>query len=198
MALVHPLPERLAAHAAQLSHSDRQRAGAKPAKSQPLMRPVGGPSHEPTPPPSPVIAWLTGCSAAALTAYWAVGIGSLVCGETEVLSFLAIMLRALPGALGYAALVAFLTLVPMPLLVLTERAAHWRRGASDFITGAIMGALMAQIFGVPALDGPRGLALTGLAALSGGIGGLAYWIAAGRPRAEDRDRQVTDRTRPTQ
>jgi|GEM_PF-3545192 len=130
---------------------------------------------------SPVVAWLTGCAATALTGYWAIGVADLAGGQSEPLGFLAVLAGALPGALAYAALVAFLTAIPMPLLVLAERAAHWRRGASDFLTAALMGAVLAQLFGWPVLDGPRGIALTLFAAFSGGVGGLAYWLAAGRP-----------------
>lgn len=129
----------------------------------------------------PALAWLTGCAAAALTGYWAVGLVSLAGGEIAPARFLITMAAALPGALAYAALAAFLTVIPMPLLVLTERAAHWRRGASDFLTAALMGAVLAQLFGWPVLDGPRGIAMTLFAAFSGGVGGLAYWLAAGRP-----------------
>ncbi|WP_339335952.1 hypothetical protein [uncultured Maricaulis sp.] len=137
----------------------------------------------------PALAWLTGCAAAALTGYWAIGLVSLAGGETAPARFLVTMAAALPGALAYAALVAFLTAIPMPLLVLTERAAQWRRGASDFMTAALMGALFAQLFGWPMLDGPRGIAITAFAAFSGGVGGLAYWLAAGRPGLRNRRQQ---------
>lgn len=132
----------------------------------------------------PVTAWLAGCAAAALTAYWAIGLVSLAGGETAPGDFVRTLIRALPGAVGYALLVAFLTSIPMPLLVLVERAAGWRRGISDLLAGAAMGALYAQLFGWPLLDGPRGVAITAFAAFSGGVGGLAYWLAAGRPGHE--------------
>lgn len=160
----------------------------RPGAVRPLTRGLRPAANPPKPQPQPqgkglhpALAWLTGCAAAALTGYWAVGLVSLAGGETAPAHFLNTMVRALPGALAYAGLVAFLSAIPMPLLVLAERAAHWRRGASDFLTAAILGALFAQLFGWPVLDGPRGIAITALAALSGGMGGLGYWLAAGCP-----------------
>lgn len=129
-----------------------------------------------------VKAWLAGCAVAALTGWWAQGILALARGVDGAGAFILTMAAALPGATGLAALAVFLTCVPAPLLVLAERGLHLRRGLADIVLFALLAALMAQLFGLPVLDGLRGLALTWLAALCGGMGGLAYWLAAGRPQ----------------
>ncbi|RKQ95303.1 hypothetical protein [Maricaulis maris] len=179
------LPPALAHNAARMARRDAalDRKSGRGAPGAGIVKAVAG--HVTCPDaPNPVVAWLTGCAATALTGYWAIGVASLAGGETEAVRFLAVLAGALPGALASAALIAFLTAIPMPLLVLAERAAHWRRGASDFLTAALMGAILAQLFGWPMLDGPRGIGLTLFAAFSGGVGGLAYWLAAGRPGHE--------------
>jgi hypothetical protein len=176
------LPRTLARNAARMARRDGalDRMSGRDTRDAGVFNAMTGPVTRPRT-CSPVVAWLTGCAATALTGYWATGVANLAGGQSEPLGLLAVLAGALPGALAYAALVAFLTAIPMPLLVLAERAAHWRRGASDFLTAALMGAVLAQLFGWPVLDGPRGIAMTLFAAFSGGVGGLAYWLAAGRP-----------------
>jgi len=186
--LPRTLPRTLARNAARMARRDGilDRKAGRSTPGAGVIKTVAGFVAPPRPsrPCSPVVAWLTGCAATALTGYWAIGVADLAGGQSEALGFLAVLAGALPGALAYAALIAFLTAIPMPLLVFAERAAHWRRGASDLLTAALMGAVLAQLFGWPVLDGPRGIALTLFAAFSGGVGGLAYWLAAGRPGHE--------------
>jgi hypothetical protein len=128
-----------------------------------------------------VRAWLAGCGAAALTGYWARGVIHIAAPDTGAASLIVQLAAGLPRMLAFTALAMFLTSVPMPLIVCLERGLHWRRGLSDMLTGALMAALLAQLFGLPILNGPTGLAMTAFAALSGAMGGLTYWLMAGRP-----------------
>lgn len=141
--------------------------------------------HQPGPPPTtpanPVRAWLMGCAATALTAYWAMGVVFLARGEGGVAGFLWQLLAALPQAVAIALLAAFLTSVPMPLLVMLERALKCRRGLTDAVIGAGLAAGFAQLFGAPVMAGAEGQGLTAITALCGAMGGLTYWLAAGRP-----------------
>ena len=158
--------------------------GAKPVPDLATVRPTPS-DHRTTGPGQAVAAWLAGCAVAALTGYWGVGLLELARGSGEAADFLIAMVRALPGAVAFAALAAFLTSIPMPLIVFLERACRWPRGLSDLLLGAFLAGLMVQIFDVPLLQGPRGWAMTGFAALCGAMGGLSYWVAAGRPDAKE-------------
>jgi uncharacterized protein YcfJ len=137
--------------------------------------------HRAPTPGRAVKAWLAGCGAAALTGYWAMGVIHIAGPEAGAASLIVEMATGLPRMVAFAALAVFLTSVPMPLVVCLERGLHWRRGMSDMLTGAAMAALLAQLFGLPVLGGAQGLALTAFAALSGAMGGLTYWLMAGRP-----------------
>ena len=102
-------------------------------------------------------------------------------GEGGVAGFLWQLVAALPQAVAIALLAAFLTSVPMPLLVMLERALKCRRGLTDAVLGATLGAGFVQLFGAPVMAGQEGQGLTAMAALCGAMGGLTYWLAAGRP-----------------
>lgn len=79
---------------------------------------------------------------------------------------------------GFAAL-------PAMAAVFLIRALRWPRGWSDTIAGALIGGVLAQLI----LSGFRPATpepLTVVFAAVGAIGGLAYWLAAGRPAARER------------
>ncbi len=127
------------------------------------------------------LAWMSGCIAAALTVYWAMGVLDLAGGMINAEIFLASMVQRLPQAAGLVGLIAFLTAVPVPLIVILLRETGLHRGTADMLLCAMLGAVLAQIFGLPIMAGGEGIARTGFAALSGAMGGLTYWIMAGRP-----------------
>lgn len=132
-------------------------------------------------PGRPVLAWLAGCGAAALTVLWATGVAELAGGDRSAGGFLLHLAGRLPTALGFAALALFLTSVPLPLLVWLARINRWRRGQADVALGGLLGAGLVQLFGLPVLDGPAGWAMTALAGIAGLMGGLVYWLTAGMP-----------------
>lgn len=146
-----------------------------------LQQTAHKPGPMPAAPAGPVRAWLMGCAATALTAYWAMGVIFLAQGEGGVAGFLWQLLTALPQVVAIALLAAFLTSVPMPLLVMLERALKCRRGLTDAVIGAGLAAGFTQLFGAPVLAGAEGQGLTAMTALCGAMGGLTYWLAAGRP-----------------
>ncbi len=127
------------------------------------------------------LAWLGGCIAAAMTVYWALGVSHLAGGVGEPGLFIEGLIARLPQAAGMIGLIAFLTIVPLPLTIILIRETRLPRGTSDMFFCALLGGLLAQIFGLPVLEGGEGIARTILAALTGAMGGLTYWIMAGRP-----------------
>lgn len=126
-------------------------------------------------------AWLAGCIAAAFTVYWALGVLQLAAGETDPRVFIDGLLERLPQAAGLIGLIIFLTAVPVPLIIILIREVRLHRGTADMLLCALLAACLAQIFGLPIMAGGEGIARTGFAALSGAMGGLTYWIMAGRP-----------------
>lgn len=127
------------------------------------------------------LAWLGGCIAAAMTVYWALGVSHLAGGVGEAGLFIEGLIERLPQAVGLIGLIAFLTIVPLPLIIILIRETRLPRGTTDMLLCALLGGLLAQIFGLPVLQGGEEIARTILAALTGAMGGLTYWIMAGRP-----------------
>lgn len=81
--------------------------------------------------------------------------------------------------------VACFAALPAMAAVFLIRALRWPRGLSDTIAGAVIGGVLAHLL----ISGFRPAApepLTFVFAAVGAIGGLAYWLAAGRPAARER------------
>ena len=88
-----------------------------------------------------------------------------------------------------------IALTALPMLVLTSlvRRLGLRRPRADLCAGALMGAGLVQMFGLPIIWGANGTppwlagrALTASFAAAGAISGWVYWRVAGRPgRIED-------------
>ncbi|MCF8880346.1 hypothetical protein L5876_11015 [Hyphobacterium sp. SN044] len=81
--------------------------------------------------------------------------------------------------------VAAFAALPAMAAVLLIRALRWPRGWSDTIAGGLVGGVLAHLL----ISGFRPAApepLTVVFAAVGAIGGLTYWLAAGRPAARER------------
>lgn len=90
------------------------------------------------------------------------------------------LVAAIPATLFVALFVALFTILPWPVLVWTQKCLRWQRGFSDVILGALMGGGLIELMSNPA--GSGAWAVTLAFALAGAVGGLTYWLVAGRPR----------------
>jgi hypothetical protein len=86
---------------------------------------------------------------------------------------------------GAVVFVAGFAALPAMAAVFLIRALRWPRGWSDTIAGALIGGVLAQLI-LSSFRPGTPEPLTFAFAAVGAIGGLVYWLAAGRPAARER------------
>jgi hypothetical protein len=103
-------------------------------------------------------------------------------GGDEPISF-AGLFSMLIIAITLGVYIAAFAAIPAMLLIWGMRLVKIRRGWTDALAGALTGAVIMHFIahGLSAITQPPAL-ITGLFAVAGLIGGLAYWQLAGRPR----------------
>ena len=126
-----------------------------------------------------LFSWFAAVGAASMTICIAVavlaGIEAPPSGQ-DVVEFIG---SIIPATAFLMLFVGALTAPVWPVLVWALKTTQAPRGSSDLIAGGLMGAGLIQLFGAPLARGETGLTLLFLGA--GAVGGLVYWIVAGRP-----------------
>ena len=136
----------------------------------------------------PILAWLCACWASALSVFvpilasWIfnqIGAG-VVWDATDISQFVG---EVVSVSLMGAGLIAIFTAIPTLFLVLLLRATGAPRGWSDLIAGSVLGAALSVVVLFQSLM--MSPAQVALFASLGAVGGLTYWLAAGRPRSQE-------------
>ncbi len=125
-------------------------------------------------------AWLAAVMAAAFSLTLAVAIFALVEEGRAAIDGISGALAIIPMALFVAVFVAAMTALPWPVLVLLAKFLRLHRGFADLVLGAIMGGMLIEMMSNPTASQAWGVTL--VFALAGAVGGLTYWLVAGRPQ----------------
>ena len=125
-------------------------------------------------------AWLAAVMAASFSLTLAVAIFALVEEGRAAIDGISGALAIIPMALFVAVFVAAMTALPWPVLVLLAKFLRLHRGFADLVLGAIMGGMLIEMMSNPTASQAWGVTL--VFALAGAVGGLTYWLVAGRPQ----------------
>lgn len=81
--------------------------------------------------------------------------------------------------------IAVISAIPAIAAVFIVRSARWPRGWNDALAGGLIG-LVASLLFLQGLNLDQYHLLGLISGIAGAIGGLVYWLAAGRPAARER------------
>lgn len=125
-------------------------------------------------------AWAIATFASAIALNLVSAVVILAGGSATPTEFAGMLMGLLPMSFFIAVIIAMFTVLPWPVLVFAIKLGGLKRGVADTFAGAVMGACLIQFFGWPVLQG--GVGITLVFALAGAVGGLVYWLMAGRPQ----------------
>ena len=127
----------------------------------------------------PALAWVFACIVAAFVLVLSVAGLAVYEDGWSAWDGLSGVLALIPASLFVAIFVAVMTILPWPLFVVTLKLLRLHRGFGDMASGALMGAGLIEMMSNPLAKGAPAVTLA--FALAGAVGGLTYWIMAGRP-----------------